>query len=154
YVDSGSADGSPELARKLGADVVELDMSIPFTAARARNAGLRRLREIAPHLDYVQFLDADCTLDAGWPGLALIFLSAHPHVAVVGGRRRDRHPESSVYNWLCDREWDQSAGETLACGGDAMMRIWPLQALGGFRDELIAGEEPELCVRMRASGWR
>ncbi|HLL88750.1 MAG TPA: hypothetical protein VK324_05565, partial [Tepidisphaeraceae bacterium] len=37
YVDSKSTDGSPDLARSLGAEVVELDMSIPFSAARARN---------------------------------------------------------------------------------------------------------------------
>jgi hypothetical protein len=28
-----------------------------------------------------------------------------------------------------------------------------LRQSGGFRDGLIAGEEPELCVRMRAAGW-
>src|SRR6476660_3526039 len=54
YVDSGSDDGSVDLARGLGVEVVELDMSIPFTAARARNEGLRRLRELRPSLEYVQ----------------------------------------------------------------------------------------------------
>ena len=29
-----------------------------------------------------------------------------------------------------------------------------LQAAGGYRDDLIAGEEPELCVRLRAAGWK
>ena len=41
YVDSGSADGSVSKARRAGSDVVELDARIPFTAARARNAGFR-----------------------------------------------------------------------------------------------------------------
>ena len=35
YVDSGSTDGSAEAARLAGAEVVDLDMSRPFTAARA-----------------------------------------------------------------------------------------------------------------------
>ena len=48
YVDSGSSDGSVELARSVEAVVVELDPRIPFTAARARNAGVERLTEIAP----------------------------------------------------------------------------------------------------------
>src|SRR4051794_1024566 len=60
YVDSGSADGSPDLARSLRADVVDLDLSVPFTAARARNAGLARLLEVAPGVEYVQFVDGDC----------------------------------------------------------------------------------------------
>jgi GT2 family glycosyltransferase len=154
YVDSRSEDGSAQRARDHGADVVELDRTTPFTAARARNAGLRRLQQIAPDVAFVQFVDADCTLDAGWPEAALAYLSANPGVGVVAGRRRERHPERSVYNWLCEREWDQPAGETRACGGDAMMRVRALQSVGGFRDDLIAGEEPELCVRLRAKGWR
>ena len=35
-----------------------------------------------------------------------------------------------------------------------MMRIDALEAAGGYRDDLIAGEEPELCVRLRAAGWK
>ena len=35
-----------------------------------------------------------------------------------------------------------------------MMRAAPLQALGGYNPSLIAGEEPELCVRMRLAGWK
>src|SRR5215475_7559873 len=50
YVDSGSSDNSVREARSLGADVVELDPTTPFTAARARNAGFERLRQLAPDL--------------------------------------------------------------------------------------------------------
>jgi glycosyltransferase involved in cell wall biosynthesis len=154
YVDSGSTDGSVERARAAGAEVVELDRGRPFTAARARNAGFRRLRAIAPRLAYVQFIDADCELDPTWPEGAVSFLAAHEDVAAVAGRRRERYPERSVYNWLCDREWDRPAGETRACGGDVMVCAAALHAVGGYRDDLVAGEEPELCVRLRAAGWR
>ena len=154
YVDSGSTDGSAQWARDQGATVVDLDMATPFTAARARNAGLRRLQEIAPDLRYVQFVDGDCELNKGWPAQSISFLEQHIDVGAVAGRLHERHPEQSVYNWLCDREWDTPIGETRACGGIAMMRIAGLQAVGGFREDLIAGEEPELCVRLRAAGWR
>jgi glycosyltransferase involved in cell wall biosynthesis len=43
YVDSGSTDGSVDMARAMGADVVALDMAQPFTAARAQ----RRVRSAA-----------------------------------------------------------------------------------------------------------
>src|SRR2546423_8064559 len=66
YVDSHSADGSPDLARSMGAQVVDLDMSLPFSAARARNTGFERLKEIAPDVDYVQFVDGDCEVIDGW----------------------------------------------------------------------------------------
>jgi GT2 family glycosyltransferase len=154
YVDSGSTDGSIEAARQHGAHVVALDMSIPFTAARGRNAGRRALAALAPDTDYVQFIDGDCELAEGWIATAQGFLDAHPNVAVVCGRRREKHPEASVYNRLCDQEWDTPIGDAEACGGDALMRRAAVEAVGGYCDSLIAGEEPELCVRLRERGWR
>jgi GT2 family glycosyltransferase len=154
YVDSGSTDGSIELAAKHDADVVKLDMSIPFTAARARNAGLARLGAIAPDVAYVQFIDGDCELIRGWAERALAFLSDHPDVGAVSGKLLERYPERSVYNWLCDLEWKGPVGEASECGGIAMIRIEAFAAVRGFREDLIAGEEPELCVRLRRAGWR
>jgi len=154
YVDSGSTDRSVQLAREQGAEVVDLDMSAPFTAARARNAGFRRLQEIAPDLRYVQFIDGDCALDAAWPARAACFLEARAEIGAVCGRRRERWPERSIYNWLCDQEWDGPAGEVNAFGGDVMLRSEAFVAVGGYRDDLIAGEEPELSVRLRGAGWR
>ena len=154
YVDSGSTDGSVDMARILGIEVVELDMARPFTAARARNEGFRRLLEMAPELVYVQFVDGDCEVVPGWLEKAAIFLNDHADAAVVCGRRRERFPNRSVYNMLCDMEWDTPLGEAKACGGDAMMRTRLLQSVGGYRDDLIAGEEPELCVRLRAAEWK
>lgn len=154
YVDSGSTDGSVELARSLGVDVVELDLSIPFTAARARNSGVAHLLQASPQTEFVQFVDGDCEIAPGWLDYALAQLDANPNVAVVCGRRRERFPEQSLYNRLCDIEWDTPIGEALACGGDSMMRVAAFQQVGGFNPTLIAGEEPELCVRIRQNGWK
>jgi GT2 family glycosyltransferase len=154
YVDSGSTDGSPALARSMGAQVVDLDLSRPFSAARARNEGFARLIGVAPEVQYVQFLDGDCILTDGWLEVARDFLARHPDYAVVCGRRRERFPEASVYNRLCDLEWDTPVGEAKACGGDALMRTAAFQQTGGFDPTMVAGEEPELCVRLRREGWR
>jgi len=150
YVDSGSTDGSIEAARARGADVVALDMTQPFTAARARNAGVARIEDA----EFVQFLDGDCVLQAGWIDAAQRFLEARTEVVAVCGRRREMHPEASVFNALIDDEWDTPVGEARACGGDALMRVAALRDVGGYRETLIAGEEPELCVRLRAVGWK
>jgi glycosyltransferase involved in cell wall biosynthesis len=152
YVDSASTDDSVEQARRRGAEIVALDMSIPFTAARARNVGLRRLRERWPAVTYVQFIDGDCTLSPGWLDSALREIEGDARLAVVCGRRRERFPESSVYNRLCDMEWNTPVGET-DCGGDALARVEALMVVGGYDERLIAGEEPELCVRLRGQGW-
>lgn len=154
YVDSGSRDGSVALARSLGADVVELDTTRPFTAARARNAGLARLRALHPDLDLVQFVDGDCEVVRGWIENAVRAMAGDGSVAVVCGRRRERHPEATIYNRLCDIEWNTRVGFADACGGDALMRIGPLAEVGGYDDSLIAGEEPELCLRLRQRGYR
>lgn len=154
YVDSGSSDGSVEAATALGVVARPLDLSQPFTAARARNEGIRCLRSLAPAVPFIQFVDGDCEVDRHWLETARNFLEGHPEVAAVCGRRRERHPERSVYNRLCDMEWDTPVGEAKACGGDVMMRAAALQQAVGYRDDLIAGEEPELCVRLRAKGWK
>jgi GT2 family glycosyltransferase len=153
YVDSGSTDGSVAAALAAGAVVVDLDTTIPFTAARARNAGFARLVEAgAP--EFVQFVDGDCQMQPGWLEAAQTFLAGHPQAAVVCGRRRERHPDVSVWNRLCDAEWDTPVGQAKACGGDALMRTAAVAQVGGYDPHLIAGEEPELCVRLRAAGWQ
>lgn len=152
YVDSGSTDGSVPLARGLGAEVVELDSSRPFGAGRARNEGFRRCLEHCSDLRAVMFVDGDCEVVTGWLSQALAELDARPELAVVCGRRREAHPERSVYNRLADLEWDTPVGLAGACGGDALFRVADFRAVGGFDESAKAGEEPELCQRLRESG--
>jgi glycosyltransferase involved in cell wall biosynthesis len=152
YVDSASTDGSVDTARAAGAEVVALDMSRPFSAARARNEGFERLLQISPAVQFVQFVDGDCEVVDGWIERARLELGAGVDVAVVCGRRRERFPKRSVYNRLADLEWDTPVGETKSCGGDAMMRVDAFRSAGGFDASVAAGEEPELCQRLRAAG--
>lgn len=153
YVDSGSSDNSISIAKKLGVDIVALDMRIPFTAARARNAGVDRLKQQSDEIEFVQFVDGDCEMTKGWIQTASDYLDAHPNISVVCGRLRERYPEKSVYNTLCDIEWDTPVGEADACGGISMARMDVLIETTGFNPEVIAGEEPELCLRIRKKGW-
>ena len=154
YVDSGSTDGSIEYAREHGVEVLELDTSMPFTAARARNAGFARVKELSPEVELVMFVDGDCEVHPDWLPAAVQFLDEHRDYAVVCGRRRERFPDASVYNYLTDVEWNSPIGDAKACGGDAMMRADAFSAVGAFNVSLIAGEEPELCVRLRKAGWK
>jgi GT2 family glycosyltransferase len=153
YVDSGSTDGSVAFAKRQARQVIELDMSIPFTAARARNVGWREMVSRSPHIEYIQFLDGDCELVIDWLKHAKHFLQNNPEAAVVCGRLRERHPEESIYNRLCDFEWDTPTGLTKACGGIAAARVKSLKEVNGFQDILVAGEEPEMCLRLRMRGW-
>ncbi|MBL0915540.1 MAG: glycosyltransferase family 2 protein [Sphingopyxis sp.] len=154
YVDSASSDGSADFARSTGALAIELDLAIPFTAARARNEGLDHLLRSWPMLEYVQFVDGDCELEAGWLEAAARFLDAGPAVAAVCGRRRERYPERSFYNQMCDDEWNTAIGAAESCGGDAMIRTSALAQVRGYDPTIIAGEEPELCHRLRDRDWQ
>jgi GT2 family glycosyltransferase len=154
YVDSGSTDGSAAAAEALGAFVVNLDLTRPFTAGRARNEGFAALKARKSHIRFVQFVDGDCTLAPDWIEAAFAFIEERDDIAVVCGRLRERYPSASVYNRLCDFEWDTAIGETSFCGGNALMRAAAFEAVGGFNPQLIAGEEPELCLRLRERGWK
>ena len=154
YVDSNSNDGSPRLARSLDAEVVQLDLSRPYTAARARNEGFKRLCQIEPTVRFVQFVDGDCEVLEGWLEKASRMLDEHPDIGVVCGRRRERFPESTIYNHLADLEWDSQVGEVKACGGDAMMRVEAVDKVGGYNPEIIAAEDDEVCLRIRHQGWK
>lgn len=154
YVDSGSTDGSVAAAEEFGVSIVELDLTKPFTAARARNEGFAALRVVEPNIRFVQFVDGDCILSEGWLEAATAFISQKEDVAIVCGRRRERSPETSIYNKMADLEWDTPVGEALACGGDALVRVAAFEAVEGFLPQLIAGEEPDLCVRLRDQGWK
>jgi GT2 family glycosyltransferase len=153
YVDSGSTDLSTVFARSIGVRVVDLDMSTPFTAARARNAGFDLLQKINPLLEFVQFVDGDCEVDPGWIQAATKVLQQRPGVVAVTGRRREQHPEATLYNRLADLEWDTPIGPRKWCGGDVLMRAEAFADVGGYDPQLIACEEPELCFRLRALGW-
>lgn len=153
YVDSGSTDNSIAEARARGVTVVRLDMAKPFTAARARNAGVAALGgALGP--GFIQFIDGDCILDPGWLPQAIRFLAETPQAAAACGRLREVAPEASLYNRLIDHEWNTPVGQARACGGIALFRAAAFHAAGGFNPDLIAGEEPELCLRLRQSGWQ
>ncbi len=155
YVDSGSVDGSVALARGMGVEAVELDTSAPFSAARARNAGVQRLRETDPGLPFVQFVDADCEIIDGWLRVALTTLLGRPEIAIVAGWLRERAPEASVYNRIGNIEWSAAgAGEVDSVGGIFMIRCGAFDQAAGFDPSVPAGEEPEFCQRLIRHGWR
>lgn len=153
YVDSRSTDGSPELARALGAEVVVLDLSRPIGVPRARNEGFERLLELHPEIRYVQFVDGDCELREGWLEQGRAVLDQRPDVALVTGRRRERFPERSVYNRLADLEWDMPIGEIDGSHGDVMIRALAFRQVGGFDANVLVAEDIDICLRLRQRGW-
>ncbi len=153
YVDSGSTDESVAIAHRLGVHVHELDGSIPFSAARARNEGFETLLKRAGPPAVVQFIDGDCELAHDWISQGRDALERHAHAAIVCGILHEREPERSIYHRMCQMEWSGHPGEIEWCGGIFMVRASAYAEVGGMRSTMLAGEEPELCVRLRDAGW-
>jgi glycosyltransferase involved in cell wall biosynthesis len=145
YVDSASTDSSPQTAAALGARVIVVEPERP-SAALGRNAGWR-----AATAPLVLFLDGDTVLHPDFVTQAATAF-ADPKIAVVWGHRRELHPEASLFNRVLDLDWIYPPGLSEFCGGDALIRRSALEEVSGFDETLIAGEEPEMCRRMRARG--
>lgn len=146
YVDSASTDDSPQRAQAAGVRVLRVEPTRP-AAAIGRNVGWRTAR--AP---LILFLDGDTLLHPEFVAHSLGEFEA-PRVAVVWGHRRELHPRESLYQRVLDLDWIYPPGPSAFCGGDSLMRRSALEAVDGFDDTLIAGEEPDLCRRLRALDW-
>lgn len=154
YIDSGSKDLSVQISRAKNIPTVELQNTEPFTAARARNAGFKFLKELYPNIKYVQFVDGDCQLIEGWIPYGVTYLKEHADIAIVTGDLHEMEAKESIYNNLCELEWRKDPGETLSCGGNFLIKSEVFQKLGGFKCKMIAAEEEEFCSRVRKEGWK
>ena len=143
YVDTDSTDDSCERARQIGATVVQIHPERP-SAAAGRNAGLKVAK-----FDLVQFLDGDTILNGGWLRRGVAALG-DPSLAGVFGRREEMAKDASIYNFWAHHDWYGSPGPAASCGGDVLFRKQALDAVGGYDESLIAGEEMDLCHRIRA----
>lgn len=154
YVDSGSTDDSIAAASNAGANVVELDTSRAFSAARARNTGYAKLKQLCKDVAYVQFLDGDCQLVPGWVEAAAQALDKEVTLGIVTGRLRETSRDSSIYNAMCDFEWAQPIGDIATCGGNMMVRCRAFDAVEGFDPAIIAAEDDDFCLRLGGAGFR
>lgn len=147
YVDSGSTDTSLSLAERMGANALALDDPRPC-AAKARNLGWQHARG-----DFILFLDGDTELHPGFVRQALSTLE-DASLCAAWGHRRETRPQQSIYTRVLDLDWVYPVGRSLYFGGDVLVRRAALMRVGGFDGSLAAGEEPELCARLRAAGWQ
>lgn len=152
YIDSNSSDDSISIAKKYTNLTSSIDT--PFSAGKARNKGVELIKQSFPGVKYIQFIDGDCVIDSQWIERAKSFLTEHKDSAVVCGIRKEKSPIESIYNRLCEYEWNPNYGSILGCGGDFMVKLSAFDEVNGFDSRITAGEEPELCLRIRTNGWK
>jgi len=147
YVDGGSQDASVRVAREFeGVEVIELKDHHP-TPGRGRNAGWKALST-----PLIQFMDADTVLHPDWFQRACAVLDDSN--TAVCGHRREKYPAKNVYHRFTEMEWHYETGPCRYFGGEVLLRRSVLAATGGFDENLVAGEDPELSYRIRQNGWQ
>jgi cellulose synthase/poly-beta-1,6-N-acetylglucosamine synthase-like glycosyltransferase len=145
YIDSNSDDNSLINAMNYADRVYPAEQ---VGAAAARNLGIAKAQG-----EWVMFLDGDTTLAPYFLSQALRALQAQAQMACVWGHRVEQRPDQSIYVQVLDLDWRYKPGETEFCGGDALFRRTALLQVNGFNPDLMAGEEPEMCFRLRKLGW-
>ena len=144
YVDSASTDDSRSIASRV-AGVRVLEVQDPASnAAAARNLGISVARG-----RYVQLLDGDMRVDAGWLRKAVTLLARRPGAALAG-RLIETNARNTIWNRAFGQDWSRENGQAVVLGGAALWRREVLLELGGFDVALRVGEDPDLCLRARA----
>lgn len=147
YVDSGSADASVEIAKRCGARVVIAEGQYP-SAAAARNVGLA-----STHCELVHFVDGDMTMARDWLHAARTALERDDSLACAFGPVLE--VGSSLPDRIIGRDWSKrQPGFAQAPGSGGTFRTALLRLVGGYPQDLVAGEETELGRTLRASGYR
>jgi GT2 family glycosyltransferase len=126
--------------------------------AFARNAGARR-----GSAEWIIFIDSDTEAA---PDLADQYFAAGlpgDDVAVLAGAIRDQEPgpgrgnAAARYAFLrksMDQQTTKARLGPFAKTANAAVRRQPFEDLGGFRDNVMSGEDVDLCYRLQHAGWR
>lgn len=147
--DSGSSDGTIEIARRY-----------PITIVQLRDCRQRRCG-VGPQLGYQQargefvyILDGDMELDPGFLPAALAAMAGEPRLAGVAGQVREESDASYQFRGRRRRGVERIARqcEWLDMGG--LYRATALREVGYFSNRnLHAFEEMDLGLRLADAGW-
>ena len=143
-------------AREVGYDVVEIAQT-GAGGGRVRNAGYRRLKKVAPDIEFVQFIECGVALDSDWFSFAHRFLSRRSEVAALEGVTESNGGGPSIFSRVLAISGNEGESEIQAAGPNAVFRADAFEAAGGFRGDIVADETADLCIRLRRRGahiWR
>ena len=149
-VDSVSTDRTVDIARSFPVRIVQFDDAAQRSCGAAVELGWRHSRG-----DLIYVLDADMLLQVGFLQQAMAYLQSHPHVAAVGGNLLD-----TSLRTVADRQRARVSAALVAprevseLGGGGLYRRNAIAQVGYLAHQsLVAYEEAELGVRLRACGW-
>lgn len=173
-VDNNSTDDTSACARATWERV----SSVPLRVAREPEPGVAAARACGVAMaryDLVGFIDDDNWVDPHWVATAVNVMTAHPEAGACGGCNT-AHYETEPPSWLPPVAANLAIGPQGTEAGDitdsrgllwgaglvVRRQAWldsgscgvePALA-GRIGTSLMAGEDSELCLRLRVAGWR
>jgi glycosyltransferase involved in cell wall biosynthesis len=147
--DNGSTDDSPEVARRWSERhplIRCLDASTLHGAPAARNAGVRAARG-----ELLLFCDADDVVQPGWLAACARALE---EVDVVAGVFDFWSLNGLLASPPKPASMRQLGFLPAGLGANLAVRRVAFEAVGGFTEELLIGEDIDLCWRLQGEGYR
>lgn len=148
--DSGSTDGTVEIAQRHGVTLVQIAPSEQPSCGLGPQLGYQYSKG-----DYLCLMDGDMLLDPEFLGKAVAFLEANPDVGGVGGRVVEMNLENLEFARRMSRGGaEYNAGPVDRLNGGGLYRREAVASVGYLSDRNLHGyEEFDLGVRMRQVGW-
>lgn len=150
-IDNGSTDGSYEFLTEHPSPRLRVLRLPRATIGELRNAGAR---EASGRI--LSFVDSDCVLQAGYySSLARVLDGGETDADATGSRYALPDPSAWVERVWHDlhRGPDEGYVRYINAGNFALTRA-AFEDVGGFREDLVSGEDAELGQRMTERGYR
>ena len=147
-IDNGSTDDSVSVARSSGA-IVSVEPNLNIGALRNRGVALSQG-------DVLAFVDSDHEVPQDWIASGLRLLESEATAVAVGAPCLPPEDGTWVQRvWAIHRLRGPVRSETQWLGsGNLMVRRSSFLQVSGFREDLVATEDVDLCYRLKAAGGR
>jgi glycosyltransferase involved in cell wall biosynthesis len=147
YVDNGSTDGSRSFLEKFG-DVTVID------APAATIGHMRNFGAAFGSGTYLSFLDADCGVSANYFETAVDALHRSGADATGCEYALPEHPHWIERALVVMHYMGREREAAYVNAGNFFITRAAFMAVGGFREDLVTGEDSDIGMRLRASGYR
>jgi glycosyltransferase involved in cell wall biosynthesis len=149
YVDNGSTDGSDDYLRALGSDGIRIYSRKGDTIAGMRNFGARQGSG-----QYLSFIDADCSVPERYFEVAVSVLKSTGAAATGCEIHVPEDPHWIESAWHELHYVGRNRDVRYLNSGNFFVARAAFERVGGFREDMLTGEDAEIGERLVTSGER
>jgi glycosyltransferase involved in cell wall biosynthesis len=149
YVDNGSTDGSREFLQSLESKGLKTHVMEGGTIAGMRNWGARQSRGT-----YLSFIDSDCSVPENYFEEAIDVLRSTGAAATGCEIHIPEQPHWLEAAWHDLHYFGRDRFVPYLNSGNFFVSRSAFQAVGGFREDMVTGEDAEIGQRLVLAGHR